>query len=81
MVKIKMDKYAYIYQFEMAPRFKVKDINKVIGLFGQQINQNGPSGLLNKVDSAKSDRFPRCSLLLLNLKVNLSKVKVILGHN
>ena len=42
--------------------------------------RNDPNGLLNKVDSATSDRFPNCSLLLLNLKVNLSKVKVILGH-
>ena len=38
------------------------------------------SGVLSKVDSAITDMFPSCSLLLHNWKVNLSKVKVILGH-
>ena len=42
----------------------------------RKLTQDDPNGLLNKVDSATSDRFPNCSLLLLNL----SKVKVILGH-
>ena len=46
----------------------------------QQINQKGPGGLINKVDTATSDRFPNCSSLLLNGKVHFSKVKVILGH-
>ena len=32
------------------------------------------------MDTATSDRFPSCSSLLLNGKVNFSKVNVILGH-
>ena len=42
--------------------------------------QTDPNLLLNKVDNAISYRFPSCSSLLLNLKVNLSKVKVMLVH-
>ena len=42
--------------------------------------QTDPNGLLNKVDNAISYRFPSCSSLLLNLKVNLSKVKVMMVH-
>ena len=50
----------------MAPLIKFKVMNKVKGQFGHQINQYDPSGLINKVDSATSDRFPSCSSLLLN---------------
>ena len=46
----------------------------------QQINRKDPGGLINKVDTATSDRFPSCSSLLLNGKVIYSKVKVKLGH-
>ena len=46
----------------------------------QQINLKGPGELINKVDAATSDRCQICSSLLLNGKVNFSKVKVILGH-
>ena len=34
----------------------------------QQINQKGPGGLINKMDTATSDRFPSRSSLLLNGK-------------
>ena len=73
-----MDKYAYIYPSEMAPLIKVKVIIKCKGQFGTANRPKG--GLLNKVDTTTSDRFPSCSLLLLNGKVNFPKVKAILGH-
>ena len=80
MVKIKTDQYAYIYPSEMTPLIKVKVINKVKGKFVQQINQNDPNGLPNKVASATSNMFRSCSSMLLNGKVNLSKVNDMLGH-
>ena len=46
----------------------------------QQMNRKGPDRFINKVDTAISDRFPRCSLLLLNGNVNFLKVNVIFGH-
>ena len=42
--------------------------------------QTDPNVLIYKVESAISYRFPSCSTLLLNLKVNLSNVNVILGN-
>ena len=64
----------------MVPHIKVKVINKVKGLYGQQVNQTDLTGVLSKIDCTITDRFPSCSSLLQNLKVNLSRVKVLLGH-
>ena len=66
IVKIKTNQYAYIYSFKMSPLIEVKVIFKVNGQFVQILTQNDPNGLLNKVDSATSDRLPGCSSLLLN---------------
>ena len=64
----------------MAFLIKVKVINKAKGQFGTANQPKGPRWIINIVDTATSDRFPSCSSLRLNRKVNFSKFKVIFCH-